>query len=292
MTSSDKIQFSLKDYRILVIVSLGLMLFFVLTSGGSRGVTATMVLDKNRTLMGESFIIVGEFHNRYREPVEDANFIVGVHMIVGEGEVDEKVKELTDRIGLIDENEKGRSVLYFIPQEPGKYKLIPSITHSRGSTVLDTVEVTVDPNPNLTSQKIPEQTNATSPEECNSIKDDVIKQICLANAGVNQKNSSICDILENKHASDYCYMNVGIALSDLLMCDKVGIGGLKRRCYYEVGLDEGTEEACNRISESLCNGECDERDYRTYCMAIVRGDRSLCDEINREVIRDNCHDEF
>ena len=148
----------------------------------------------------------------------------------------------------------------------------------------------------------------TVPGECKDVS-EVKKDMCIANLAIDRENVSLCKVVESSSVESFC---TGYIEREKEECEKVDDEFLRNKCLNRVKGDvithsyekvpsscEGVEEtrmdmcisnvAINRSDVSLCSQPVTE-EVRNYCYGMVTGNRTRCEKVDDEFLRDNCLD--
>lgn len=150
-------------------------------------------------------------------------------------------------------------------------------------------------------------------EDCQQLESYIQRDNCLVNLGKEEKNVSVCPILEvfsknscyseiavltgddsicsnitEESSRNSCYYDVSVITNEEIACSSITFIELKDDCLKNIGMQTADEEICQRISSS------NKKDYCFYEIAKQLQDESICTLISARYVggaylRDECY---
>ena len=99
---------------------------------------------------------------------------------------------------------------------------------------------------------------------------------CIRNLAVKEKDSSLCEKIDNSLQQPYCYFFVAIKLNDLQLCEKAGSS--KQVCYYSLASARKDVSVCEKLRDEQQVGGLSYFDKCLFEVAKSKSDVSLCPE--------------
>ena len=94
-------------------------------------------------------------------------------------------------------------------------------------------------------------------QQCNQIEVPDLKDACISNIGLVQKDKDYCMQIASVKIKDLCYSNIAKYINDNSLCEQIANEGRKDSCYMTFVLDNKDYSLCGKITNKHLRQSCE-----------------------------------